>query len=71
MMGDQIGELQTSGKQSLKLTHLVVVASGGQVLVVRRPFEAAHFLPVSLQPSLCGGRGSDVPLEDHTIPAAR
>lgn len=71
MTGDQIGELLTWRNDSLELTHLVVVASGGQVLVVGRPFEAAHFLPVSLQPSLCGGRGSDVPLQDHTIPAAR
>lgn len=71
MMGDQIGELLTSGNHSFKFTYLVVVASRRQVLVVRRPFEAAHLLPVSLQPSFCGGWGSDVPLEDHTIPAAR
>lgn len=41
------------------------------MLVVRRPLEAAHFLPVALQPALGGGRGPDVPLEDHTVPAAR
>lgn len=49
--------------------HLVVVASGRQVLVVGGPLEAAHLLPVALQPPLGGGRSPDVPLQDDTVAA--
>lgn len=55
----------------IKLPHLVVVAPRGQVLVVRWPLEAAHFLPVTLQPPLCRGGRPDVPLQDHSVPATR
>lgn len=42
--------------------HLVVVTSGREVLVVGRPFETAHFLPVTLQPPLSRRGVSDIPL---------
>lgn len=51
--------------------HLVVVASRSKVLVVRRPFETAHFLPVTLEPPLSRGGSSDVPLQDHSVSTAR
>lgn len=42
--------------------HLVVVAARCKMLMVRRPFEATHFLPVTLKPPLSGGGRSDIPL---------
>lgn len=62
---------QSVYSKATKFSHLVVIASGGEVLVVRRPFEAAHFLPVTLQPPLSRRGGSDVPLEDHSVPTSR
>lgn len=54
-----------------KFSHLVVVSSGREVLVVRGPFETTHFLPVTLQPPLSRRRRPDVPLEDYSVPASR
>lgn len=51
--------------------HLVVVASRSKVLVVWRPFETAHFLPVTLEPPLSRGGSPDVPLQDHSVSTAR
>ena len=58
-------------KLSSKFSNLIVVASGREVLVVRWPFEATNFLPVTLQPPLSRGGGPDVPLEDHSVPTTR
>ena len=52
-------------------SHLVVVAPGGQVLVVRGPLQPTHLLPVALQPPLGTGGGPHVTLQDHPVPAAR
>lgn len=57
-----------SEEERFEPAHLVVVASRRQVLVVRRPLQTTHFLPVTLQPSLSARGGSDVPLQDHSIP---
>lgn len=40
--------VSSSQKSRFKSSHLVVVASGREVLVVWRPFETAHFLSVTL-----------------------
>lgn len=55
---------------NVSVSHLVVVAPGGKMLVVRRPFKTTHFLPVTLQPPLSRRGRPDVPLQDHSVPAS-
>ncbi len=52
-------------------SNLVIVPSRGEVLVVRWPLEAAHFLPVALEASLHRRRCPHVPLQNHSVPATR
>lgn len=50
--------------------YLIIVPSRGQELVIRGPFEPTDLLPVSLEPPLrLQGRGADVTLQDHPVPA--
>jgi len=47
----------------------IVIAAAGQVLIVRRPFEAADLLPMAGQASLrLQLRRPRIPLDDPTIP---
>ena len=65
------GQREVRGESAL-VWYLVVVAPGREQLVVRAPLEAAHLLPVALQPALgLEWRGPDVPLQDDPVPAAR
>ena len=50
----QVVRVGLHGPEAGQVPHeeLVVVAAAGQVLVVRRPLEAAHLLPVTGQPPL-------------------
>lgn len=69
---DYLGSSQDrNNKKGFEFAHLVVVASGREMLVVRRPFETAHFLPVTLQPPLSSRGRPDVPLQDHSVPTPR
>lgn len=47
----------------------VIVAATGQILIIRRPFQATHLLPVPGQPSFrLQLRCSRIPLDDPSVP---
>lgn len=52
-------------------SNLVIVPSRREVLVIRWPLEATHFLPVALEASLHRRRCPHVPLQNHSVPATR
>ena len=64
--------LHGSGLGSAPDEQFVVVAATGEVLVVRRPLEAADLLPVPHQPPLrVDPRSPHVSLQDQPVSAAR
>lgn len=69
---DEIKRISSVRETPRSVSHLVVVSSGRQQLVVSAPLQSAHFLSVALQAALgLQRRRSDVPLQDQPVPAAR